>query len=213
MNELIIEKIDELRKQKNQINFVQIGAYDGKSIDDVANKILITDDVGLFIEPNPHILDVLKKEKEKFVNSKILPFAIIPDNNFYHEHFHVHKFGGGSSFIRGLHDGPLSIHEHYEVLKVETITVEELFKSYIDFEIDVLFTDCEGYDYDINKKILEICLPKIIYMEAWDTKNLDLPQKITTRDEMFDFLKTKNYDCFFNSYGENLTCLLNEKRN
>ena len=137
-----------------------------------------------------------------FINSKILDFAIIPDENFYHENFHVQIDGGGSSFVRGLYNGNKSPEEKFKVLEVKIMTVKDLIENYVDFEIDFLLTDCEGYDFDINKKIIEINKPKIIHMEAWDTKDLHLSQKITTRDEMCEFLENNGYEIYFNKIGE-----------
>jgi len=210
MNEILFNKINELRLIKKQISFLQIGAYDGISMNDIANVVLNENDRGIFIEPNPYILSELKKNKSNFINSKILSYAVLPDNDFYHDFFHVHKNGGGSSFIRGMFNNEIPESENYEVVNIQTITVEELFKQHIDFEIDIVFTDCEGYDFDINKKILEVHKPKIIYMEAWNTIDLNTKskQKITTRDEMIQHLKNNGYKTIFENIGENLTCFL-----
>jgi hypothetical protein len=51
MNTILIAKIDELRSKKNQINFIQIGAYDGFSMNDITNVTLNENDRGIFIEP------------------------------------------------------------------------------------------------------------------------------------------------------------------
>lgn len=214
MNDIIkilLDEINHIRNIKEKINFIQIGAYDGISMNDIGNIILNNNDIGLFIEPNPFILNELIENKKTYLNSKILSFAVIPDENFYHQYFHVHKNGGGSSFVRGLYNGEYSPDTNFEVMKVETITVENLWKTYVNFSVDVLITDCEGYDFDINKKVLEICKPKIIYMEAWDTGNLNFNQKITTRNDMFSFMKENNYNIFFEKKDENLICILNEK--
>lgn len=205
--EILLKFIHEIRNEKENINFVQIGAYDGVSINDVGNIILDINDYGLFIEPNPLILDKLIENKKKYKNSKILPFAVIPDRNFYHQYFHVHKNGGGSSFVRGLYNGETSTDINFEVMNVEIITVEDLWDKYVNFDVDILITDCEGYDFDINKKVLNICEPKIIYMESWDTKDLKFNQKLTTKDEMVLFLKNKKYDIIYDDKGQNLICV------
>lgn len=209
MNKKLIDKVNELRKIKNNLNFLQIGAYDGISMKDPANIILNENDIGIFIEPNPYILNELKYNKINYKNSIILPFAIIPDNEFYHEFFHIHKNGGGSSFIRGMINKNIIESDEFTLLDIKIITVLELFKKYINYDIDILFTDCEGYDFDINKKILELCKPKIIYMEAWNTIDLKrFTNQITTRDEMIEFLNNNGYDTIFEKIDENLICIL-----
>jgi FkbM family methyltransferase len=208
----LINKINELRNIKKQINFIQIGAYDGHSMDDIANIVLNENDKGIFIEPNPFIINDLKENKKNFKNATILEVAVIPDENFFNEFFHVHINGGGSSFIRGLANKEKTESENFKVIDIKKITVNELFKKYVDFDVDIVFTDCEGYDFDINKKILQFCKPSILYMEAWDTKdlnNLFNKQRITTRNEMFKFLEENSYQIFFESKGENLFCYLN----
>lgn len=204
----LIDKVNRIRNEKNQITFIQIGAYDGVSMDDIGNIILRHNDKGIFLEPNQYIIDVLRENKKNYIYSKILPYAIIPDKNFYHKHFHIHKNGGGSSFLRGLINGETSPDINFEVSNVEIMTVEYFWKNFVDFDVDILITDCEGYDFDINKKILSFCKPRIIYMEAWDTKNLNTEQKITSRDDMISFMKENNYDVYFDNIGENLICYL-----
>lgn len=207
----LISKINELRKLKKNLNFIQIGAYDGCSIDDIANIVLNENDKGIFIEPNPFIMNKLKENKKNFKNATILEVAVIPDENFYNEFFHVNINGGGSSFIRGLANNEKTENNNFKVIDIKKITVNELFKKYINFDIDILFTDCEGYDFDINKKILQFCKPSILYMEAWNTidlNNLFNKQRITTRDEIFKFLEENGYQIYFESNGENLYCYL-----
>jgi len=212
MSSVLNEKILRIREKSSHINFIQIGAYDGVSLDDAANEVLNENDRGIFIEPNPYILDTLRYNKRNFISSKILPFAVIPNSDFYHKHFHVDKFSGQSSFVKGLTNEEKVENEKYEVVDVQCITVEDLFKKYVNFNVDVIFTDCEGYDYDINKKILEFCKPEILYMEAWNieenTFDCKERQKLITKQEMFEFLKVSGYEIIYDQHGENLTCYL-----
>lgn len=200
-------ELQYLRKVKNTINFLQIGAYDGgkNDLNDIASKILKKDDMGVFVEPNPYIFDTLKQVKSEYKHSMCLKYAIIPDIDFYHGDFNIQKTGGGSSFIDGtFSQSP----DQYEKIKVDILTVKELFDEYIKFDLDIVITDCEGYDFDINKKILEICTPKILYMEAWGTEQLSAKYNITKRSDMFEHLKQVGYDIWYNPHGENLTCIL-----
>ena len=49
------DKINKYREFKNNLNFIQIGAYDGVSFNDMANITLLPTDKGIFIEPNANI--------------------------------------------------------------------------------------------------------------------------------------------------------------
>jgi hypothetical protein len=65
--------------------------------------------------------------------------------------------------------------ENFELGSVKQITVEELIKNYLDFIPDVYFIDCEGYDHDIVKNVLDYQSPEIFYFESWDMKNINDP--------------------------------------
>jgi hypothetical protein len=49
----LLEKVNEIRKTNGKLNFLQIGAYDGISMDDVANILLKFEDRGFFIRLPP----------------------------------------------------------------------------------------------------------------------------------------------------------------
>jgi hypothetical protein len=82
---ILTEKFNQIRLKNNKVKFVQIGAYDGESLDDMANLTINKNDKGLFIEPNYYIFNKLKKNKKEFSESNFLDFAILPNNNFNQE--------------------------------------------------------------------------------------------------------------------------------
>jgi FkbM family methyltransferase len=212
-NNFIKDKIEDVRlNKKSTINFVQIGAYDGIEMDDIANMCINQNDRGIFIEPNEFIHEKLKINKENFINCEILKCAIIPNEEFYSEKFYVHKYGGGSTFVKGIFN-EIEEQEDYVVHNVEIKTIEQLLNE-IDFNIDIFFIDCEGYDHDIVKNILKFVEPKMLYFESWNTIDLNNRLKnnyFTTRDEIIKFLKDKNYDVLFNKVSENIFAIKNEK--
>ena len=198
--EFVKTKINEKRSVNRNLNFIQIGAYDGVSFNDVANLTLIPEDKGIFIEPNKNIFDTLKKNKKGFESSSFL--NIIPNENFDHEYFYIDQYGGQSTFVNNVFNEKIHIEE-----KVDFSTVSELFSKYIDFKIDIIFLDCEGYDHDIVKELLKIQKPDILYFESWDTKNLNNnlnSNKFTTREEILEILLKTGYTIKFEPTEENI---------
>lgn len=207
IKEILFEKFIQIRKEKNEVSFVQIGAYDGKSMDDIVYIVTNEKDRGTFIEPNHHIFEELVNNKKNFKKCNFLNFAVIPNKNFYQEHFHLHKNGGGSSFVRGLMNRTTIESEDFELFDVKKITVEDLIKMYLDFTPDAYFIDCEGYDHDIVVQVLKIQKPSIIYFESWnmvDLNNIVGKKVFTTRDEIMEELKKYNYDFIFDNVHENI---------
>ena len=207
IKDILTEKFNQIRLKNNKVKFVQIGAYDGVSLDEMANLTINKNDEGLFIETNYYIFNTLKENKKEFSKCKFLDFAILPNNNFNQEYFHVQKDGGGSSFIRGYMNKDILESKNFELGSVKRITVEELIKNYLDFIPDVYFIDCEGYDHDIVKNILTYQSPKIFYFESWDMKDINNhinDNPFTTRNDIMEFLKNKKYEVIFDKFSENI---------
>lgn len=200
----IKEKVEILRNSKNNnLNFVQLGAYDGVSFDDMANQVLIPSDRGVFVEPNSLIFNTLKNNKHLYKDSLFLQSAIIPNENFQCEDFYVDIYGGQSTFVKDV----ISDNLHKKVEKVHILTVENFIKNYVPFDIDVIFVDCEGYDHDIIKELLTICKPNILYFESWNTANLNARSSkniFTTREEIAEYLIKNNYTYKYTLNSENI---------
>lgn len=203
----VISEVNNLRINKGgHLNIVQIGTYDGVEMDDICNLCADYDDNITFIEPNYLIFNQLINEKKKYNKANFLDVAVIPNKNFYHEDFYIHKTGGGSTFVKALINPDLE-NNNYIIKKVKVITVEELLK-FIDHRCDVFFIDVEGYDHDIVKNILNYIKPDILYFESWnmvDVNNKLNKDYFTTRNEIIDILnKNGYYTEFNNSNGENI---------
>jgi FkbM family methyltransferase len=195
-------KISELRISKPSLRFIQIGAYDGVSFNDMANLTLLPIDKGIFIEPNNQIFDVLKNNKIDFKDSTFLKIAIIPNSDFGHDVFYIDQQGGQSTFVQNVFNDKIHISE-----QVDTLTVDEFYKKHVNFDIDVCFLDCEGYDHDIIKTLLNLQKPKILYFESWNTITLNNQlneNKFTTRDEILEILSNNGYETKFESIEENI---------
>jgi FkbM family methyltransferase len=207
-NEFVKTKITDLRNTKQFLNFIQIGAYDGVSFNDMANLTLLPTDKGIFIEPNNKIFDVLKYNKIEFKDSSFLKIAIIPNSDFEHNVFYIDQQGGQSTFVKNVYNDKIHITEH-----VETLTVEEFYHKHINVQLDVCFLDCEGYDHDIIKTLLNYQKPKILYFESWNTITLNNQlneSKFTTRDEILDILLKNGYETKFEPIEENIIAYRND---
>lgn len=200
-------KVNKCREFKDSLNFIQIGAYDGVSFNDMANITLLPIDKGIFIEPNTNIFEVLKKNKNDFKDSFFLKIAIIPDTTFEHSSFYIDQYGGQSTFVKNVFNDKI-----HKIEDVNILTVEEFYEKYVNFDVDIIFLDCEGYDHDIIKKLLNIQEPNLIYFESWNTKHLNsqLNENVfTTRDEIIDILTSKNYSINFEPTEENIIAYKN----
>jgi FkbM family methyltransferase len=204
MIDIVKNKINELRLINGCINFVQMGAYDGVSFNDTANLCLDKNDRGVFIEPNLYIFDNLKENKKDYINCDFLNCAIIPNDTFNSNEFYINvdKNKGTSTFIKDITNRGQLFEQHI----VETKTVEELLKS-INYNINIFFIDCEGYDNDIVKNIFNFYQPDMLFFESWNTKHLndnieDL--NLTTREEIISFLELNNYKVIFDEKSENI---------
>lgn len=200
--DFVNRKITELRNTKEYLNFIQIGAYDGVSFNDMANLTLLPIDKGIFIEPNNKIFDVLKNNKKEFKDSSFLKIAIIPNTDFEHNVFYIDQHGGQSTFVKNVYNEKIHITDH-----VETLTVDNFYKEHVNFNIDVCFLDCEGYDHDIIKTLLNYQKPNILYFESWNTITLNNQlneNKFTTRDEILKILSDNGYETKFEPIEENI---------
>jgi FkbM family methyltransferase len=200
--ELVKSKVNDLRKVKQNLSFLQIGAYDGVSFNDMANLTLSTTDNGFFIEPNDRVFEILKNNKTEFKESTFLKIAIIPNNQFESDVFYVDQYGGQSTFVKNVFNERIHITN-----RVETITVQELFSTTIKRNLDICFLDCEGYDHDIIKELLKYQNPEIIYFESWNTVDLNNQlgeNKFTTREEIISILKQYGYNTEFEPIEANI---------
>lgn len=200
--DFVKRKITELRNTKEYLNFIQIGAYDGVSFNDMANLTLLPIDKGIFIEPNNKIFDDLKNNKKEFKDSTFLKIAIIPNTDFEHNVFYIDQHGGQSTFVKNVYNDKIHITDH-----VETLTVDNFYKEHVNFNIDVCYLDCEGYDHDIIKTLLNYQKPNILYFESWNTITLNNQlneNKFTTRDEILKILSDNGYETKFEPIEENI---------
>jgi hypothetical protein len=199
--------IDKIRSDKKCLNFIQIGCYDGTSYDDISNLILSECDNGLFIEPNPNVIDRLIESKKHLVNSTILTSAIVPNEKFMSNNSMLLDINGGNStFIKFISEKNKGFNG-YEWFYPKLVLVKDLIKDFNKFSLDVLLIDCEGYDHDLVFEFLKYTSPKFIYFESWNTDHVNMygiDVTLKTRNEIMDELKIRGYTFEFYSQSENI---------
>ena len=157
IKKILTDKINKIRESRDNLFFVQIGAYDGKSMDDMANQVIKETDIGVFIEPNHYIFEkYLTKIKNNNLNVKIFNLALGSKTGkliFYFpkiENKIIHYF---SSFdkkyiINSCLETFGRKNVYFEKKKIEVRKYDDLkIKEVIDF----IKIDTEGYDYEVLK--------------------------------------------------------------
>lgn len=180
------------------INFIQIGANDGKRFDPIYEFIKYNKNSihGYVLEPvGDYFLD-LCKNYEKYSNIVPLNFAIHNDlsetsiyrvSKEYEER--VPEFALGiASFNRYHHEKTKIPSEFIVEERVRCISIKDLVSSYNIKNLDLLVIDTEGYDYEILINIdFNLISPSIIHFEH------GLKSKTMT-NEQFLKLKTVFYE-------------------
>lgn len=175
-------------------NYVQIGSNIGNDdfyemCRNVSEKTNI-----LLIEPNGLLLQQLEENyrelKNDNLNIKIFNIGIVSNiqniNNLY-----IYHDGGLSSTLRRR-----TLGEPIEKIKFIPKTFNDFCLEHEISNIEVLFIDTEGLDYEILNSIdIEKINIKDIYFEYWPHENDDLNGKVLTGDHQLKkvFDKYKDY--------------------
>ena len=190
---------------------IQIGANDGVSFDELNYFIKKHKVNSLLVEPIKENFDLLKKNYRDFEFIRLENSAISVNNEFTHLYkvatefvkIYDHHIPAIPSFnINHLTDHGVK-KKHITKEKVNSISINDLFKKYSIKELDLFYVDAEGYDgkivYDF---LLNIQVRPLIIFEYIHIEN-DLLEKITLK------LLDKNFLYF--QIEENLFCLPKEK--
>lgn len=157
--------------------FVDIGATDGKSINNTYILEKYYDWKGLLVEPNKYWINALKKNRK----SPICTEAIYSHSNmklkFIDSYFPELSSLDHESL--NLNTSPKLIRESYEV---NTITLFDLFEKFsVPKEIDYLSLDIEGLELDVLKDFnFNLYYIKIITCEHNNSINKELISNLLT---------------------------------
>ena len=165
--------------------FIQVGANDGMTGDNLRVFIEKYNWLGIFVEPVPYVFKRLKKNYNDFSNLMFENSAIsnetgfakffsiaekdLANNNLF-ENFSNYRLDQLSSFDKDTLMKHSYMHPDFEKLikeiNIPTLTLSDLIKKYNVKKIDLLQLDTEGFDFEILKSIdFESVSPAILIFE------------------------------------------------
>lgn len=179
-------KLSELSKKKENLFFVQIGANDGHTDDPIFKLVKKYHWSGVLVEPVPEYFEKLKRSYKGVPNLVFANVAIAQKNGYKT----LYGFSDQSPFWIKLHTKTKNSFSKETILshswyipsldkyiveeKVKSINVETLLNKYTDGEVDMLFIDTEGYDFEILKQFnLKKNKPLVIYYEHKHLSDFD----------------------------------------
>ena len=191
--------MDYLETIKNDdIFFLEIGAFDGKSFDGLYQYTHSNNWTGIFVEPIPKYFQQLQLNFQNIENKFFENSAITEDNREFKIKLinHKEKWAKGSS---SLTTNDNTEKYGYTEQTINGITFDALVLKYDIKKIDVLQIDTEGYDLIILEQIIPRFKPKFIKVEQ---RHLKMVDKI----KMKLILTTYGYK--FKRVGLDYICLL-----
>ena len=163
--------------KKNEVNLIQIGAYDGNLYDPIQNFILNNKKKikAYLFEPQKEPYNILLEKYSKFKNVTPVNLAIHPTeektklfriNPSKVNDQNSHLNGIGSLNLDHTKKFALESSQFIEEIDVQCISLNKFLYEKSIKSLDILVMDCEGFDYEIIKAInFEKIKPKIIRFE------------------------------------------------
>ena len=211
-SDLNINKIIENLIKNDQIkNLIQIGANDGKSFEELNILIKEYQIKSFLVEPIKENFELLKKNYDGFKNVIFENSALSINNKISFLYkvnpSHYHKYGEFIKAIPSFDRKHLIKHGvrsgHIIKESVNQITFLELFKKNKIFNLDLLFVDAEGYDCEIINNFFLVSKMRPIIIFEWIHGNHNELKNIVTK------ISDENYFIF--PLNHDLICLPKEK--
>jgi FkbM family methyltransferase len=179
-DETIARTIDRFaRRQGSGVVFVQIGANDGVTNDPLHDHVVAQGWRGLVVEPVPHLVERLRSTYAGAPEVTVVPRAVSTTSGSM-TFFHLRENDDGlppwydqlGSFSREQvlqpqHRAAIPNIEDYLVeTSVSCTTLPELLEDHGIDALDLLHTDCEGYDLMVLRQLdFERYQPMLILIE------------------------------------------------
>lgn len=156
------------------VNFVQIGAMNGKCYDPIHSFIKKYNWNGLLVEPLPDMMEDLRNNYKGQTGLQFANVAIADDDHekkFYRILPDVIKNNNLPDWLKGMSTFSPSRLEAYKEFVTETsvrcMTLDNLLEEYSIENIDFLQIDAEGYDFKIFKQFdIKKYKPALINIEV-----------------------------------------------
>jgi FkbM family methyltransferase len=187
--------LDRLAKKQGEISFIQVGANDGISFDNIYPFFKSRKCKGLLIEPLPYFFDRLKFNYADSPNIIPLNIALHPTAEKFDIYSvnpkELHKYPHWVSGIASFNKEHLiknSVQESDLVIEAVTCKpLSTLIEEYELLKLDYLQIDTEGFDDEIIKMInFNQVKPKLIKFES---VHLSSEKKLST----VNLLKSQGY--------------------
>ena len=170
--------MDYLETIKNDdIFFLEIGAFDGKSFDGLYKYTRRNNWTGIFVEPILQYFNLLQLNFENIENKFFENSAITEENGSYE----IRRIISNKKWAKGassLVNNSINKRFPYFLDNVNGITFDTLVKKYDIKKIDVLQIDTEGSDLKILEQILPKFKPKFVSIEQ---RHLKYPDKMKVK--------------------------------
>jgi len=160
-------------KNDNDVFFLEIGAFDGKSFDELYKYTHSNNWTGIFVEPIPEYFQQLQLNFKNIENKLFENSAITEENREYKIKRINNKKNKWAKGCNTLTNNDHTVKYGYKEQTINGITFQTLVKKYDIKKIDVLQIDTEGYDLIILKQIIPMFKPKFIKVEQRHLKHSD----------------------------------------
>ncbi|MEM9025840.1 MAG: FkbM family methyltransferase [Verrucomicrobiota bacterium] len=187
--------------------FIQVGAHEGGG-DAVGRNIDFSLWSGVLVEPHPLYFDRLAKKYEKFSkNIGFLNAAISSTEGQLDLHYVPEELApiSWARCINTIDPSKGRINEFEELVetcKVSVYTIPSIQEKYQLTEVDILFVDTEGHDFEVIKGIrMDRSKPKIIHFE-------DRHLSCEELDQCVGFLARHGYSLFIEPHPNDATAYL-----
>ncbi len=176
----VIWLLERLSQTKPEITFVQVGANDGISFDNIYSFFCNHPCTGLAIEPLPNFFERLTLNYKDYPHITPLNIALHPTEKEYPIYcVRPDKLQDYPQWVAGIASFDKSHLQKQSVKEADILTVSvpchtfmELIQEYKIVELDYLQVDTEGFDYEIIKMIdFSLIKPKIIKFETVHMQN------------------------------------------
>ena len=188
------------KKGKGKMTFMQVGANDGITGDNIFWFIKYHQWSGILIEPIVYLFEKLKTTYKHFGNQLFFENVAISGQDEIREFYYIENFQKDGQYPEWLRQLGSFKKEHVEWVekayprlkmkaeKLNCVMLTSLIEKYNYYNLDFLYIDVEGYDFEIIKSIdFSILKPQLIYYEHRHLSRED-------KEDSKRFLAEKGYD-------------------
>lgn len=182
--DLVVAGVLLKKKDPNEFNFIQVGAFDGIECDPLRKYLAKYNWTGIMAEPQPQPFKTLQNLYGSSEKIKLMNVAIGHENGkmklYILEGDNLPNWSKGmASFSRNnLAKHAYLINNIEECIKevtVPVVTFSEIFKISETKELDLLQIDTEGFDAQLIRMFpFVICKPSIVHFESKHIEKNDL---------------------------------------